>query len=116
MKKFLFIILAAVVGGLAALGGAQILGLNEQVKYVEVQPQPTTNYANFAEPSTTVNVNPAPSAGFATAAEKALPAVVHIKASKQAGGGGSRGGFEVAVPISDAEPQTVMDSQSSDAA
>jgi Do/DeqQ family serine protease len=94
MKKFLFIILAAVVGGLAALGGAQILGLNEQVKYVEVQPQPTTNYANFAEPSTTVNVNPAPTAGFATAAEKALPAVVHIKASKQAGsGGGSRGGF-----------------------
>lgn len=94
MKKFLFIILAAVVGGLAALGGAQILGLNEQVKYVEVQPQPTTNYANFAEPSTTVNVNPAPTAGFATAAEKALPAVVHIKASKQAGGGGSRGGFD----------------------
>jgi Do/DeqQ family serine protease len=93
MKKFLFIILAAVVGGLAALGGAQYLGLNEQVKYVEVQSQPTTNYANFAEPSTTVNVNPAPSAGFATAAEKSLPAVVHIKASKQASASG-RGGFD----------------------
>lgn len=92
MKKYLFIILAAVVGGLAALGGAQFLGLNEQVKYVEVQPQPSSNYANFAEPSTTVNVNPAPTAGFATAAEKALPAVVHIKASKQAAVG--RGGFD----------------------
>ncbi|MFT6000051.1 MAG: serine protease Do [Neolewinella sp.] len=94
MKNFLFIILAAVVGGLVALGGAQYLGLNEQVKYVEVAPQPTTNYANFAEPSTTVNVNPAPISGFATAAEKALPAVVHIKASKKAGGGSVRGGFD----------------------
>ena len=84
MKNFFYIVLAAVVGGLAALGGAQYLGLNEQVKYVEVEVPPASSYANFAEPSTTVNVNPAPSSGFATAAEKALPAVVHIKASKQA--------------------------------
>jgi serine protease Do len=86
MKKFLFIVLAAVVGGLAALGGAQFFGWNEQVKYVEVAPKPATNYANFADPATTVNVNPAPTEGFSVAAEKAVPAVVHIKASKQASG------------------------------
>ncbi|MEM9928860.1 MAG: trypsin-like peptidase domain-containing protein [Bacteroidota bacterium] len=84
MKNFLFILMAAVVGGLAALGGAHYLGLNEQVKYVEVSAQPAPNFANFAEPSKTVNVNPAPTSGFATAAEKTLPAVVHIKASKAA--------------------------------
>lgn len=84
MKKYLFIVLAAMIGGLAALGGAQYLGLlGQSVKYVEVENQPSANYANFAEPSKTVNVNAAPSEGFALAAEKALPAVVHIKASKQ---------------------------------
>jgi len=95
MKNVLLILLAAIVGGFAALGGAQYLGLNQETKYVEVQAPPVTNYAEFAEPSTTVNVNPAPSAGFATAAEKALPAVVHIKASKQASGYGGRGGQDV---------------------
>jgi Do/DeqQ family serine protease len=95
MKNFLLILLAAVVGGFAALGGAQYLGLNQETKYVEVQAPPATNYAEFAKPSSTVNVNPAPSAGFATAAEKALPAVVHIKASKQASGYGGRGGQNV---------------------
>jgi len=96
MKNFLFIILAAIIGGLAALGGAQYLGLNQQTKYVEVAAAQATNYANFAEPSNTVNVNPAPSAGFATAADKALPAVVHIKASKQAAGfsGGGPGNID----------------------
>ena len=69
MKNFLLILLAAVVGGFAALGGAQFLGLNQETKYVEVQAPLATNYAEFAEPSKTVNVNPAPSAGFATAAE-----------------------------------------------
>ncbi|SEQ74454.1 Do family serine endopeptidase [Neolewinella agarilytica] len=86
MKKLLFIVLAAVVGGLAALGGAQLFGWNQQVKYVEVAGQPAVEYANFADPATTTNVNPAPTTGFATAADKALPAVVHIKASKQASG------------------------------
>lgn len=85
MKKSLFIVLAAVLGGLAALGGAHYLGWhNQPVKYVEVAPQPATKYANFAEKANPDNVTPAPSVGFATAADKALPAVVHIKASKQA--------------------------------
>ena len=95
MKNILLILVAAVVGGFAALGGAKYLGLNQETKYVEVQAPQATNYANFAEPSTTVNVNPAPSAGFATAADKALPAVVHIKASKQASGFGGRGGQQI---------------------
>lgn len=95
MKNFLLILLAAIVGGFVALGGAQYLGLNQETKYVEVEAPPATNYAEFAEPSSTVNVNPAPSAGFATAAEKALPAVVHIKASKQASRYGGRGGQDI---------------------
>ena len=96
MKNFLFIVLAALVGGLAALGGAQYLGLLDQpVKYVELENRPASNYTNFAESANTVNVNPAPTAGFATAADKALPAVVHIKASKQAGAGGSGNPFGV---------------------
>ena len=95
MKKILFIVLAAVLGGLAALGGAQYLGWhNQPVKYVEVAPQPATKYANFAETANTTNVNPAPSTGFATAAEKALPAVVYIKASKQARAGGNGMGID----------------------
>lgn len=92
MKNFLLILVAAVVGGFAALGGAQYLGLNQETKYVEVEAPPATNYANFAEPSSTVNVNPAPTSGFSVAADKALPAVVHIKASKQASSFGGRGG------------------------
>lgn len=95
MKKILFIVLAAVVGGLAALGGAQYLGWhNQPVKYVEVAPQPTTKYTNFAETANPDNLTPAPSVGFATAAEKALPAVVHIKASKQATRGGNGMGID----------------------
>lgn len=95
MKKTLFIVMVAVLGGLAALGGAQYLGLlNQPVKYVEVAPQPSTKYANFAETANTTNVTPAPTLGFATAAEKALPAVVHIKASKQARAGGNGMGID----------------------
>lgn len=84
MKNLLLLLAAAVLGGLAAIGGAQYLGLNQTTKYVEIEGPAATNYANFAEPSTTVNVNPAPTEGFTTAADKALPAVVHIKASKVA--------------------------------
>ncbi|MBC6993814.1 Do family serine endopeptidase [Neolewinella lacunae] len=91
MKKLLFIVLAAVVGGLAALGGAHFLGLNQQVKYVQVSAPPASNFANFADPST---APPVPTTGFATAAEKALPAVVHIKASKPGGQSGLPFGIE----------------------
>lgn len=91
MKKYLFILLVALAGGIAALGGAQYLGLLDQpVKYVEVEGQPSANFARFAEPSPNDKVTVSPADGFAVAAEKALPAVVHIKASKQADG--ARGG------------------------
>lgn len=86
MKKILFIVFAAVLGGLAALTGAQYLGFGEQVKYVEVPGQVTPTLTNFAETSTTTKVVPAPTEGFVTAAERSLPAVVHIKASKSASG------------------------------
>ena len=88
MKKLLLIVLVAVLGGLVALGGANYLGWG-QTKYVEVGSTPTslTRFANA--PSN--RVVPAPTEGFVTAADRALPAVVHIKASKPAGRGG-RGG------------------------
>ncbi len=93
MKKIVFILLAAIAGGLAALGGAKVLGWNESVKYVEVQERPATNFTRFAGPSTAADSNnaPVPATGFSVAADKALPAVVHIKASKPAGSGRERG-------------------------
>ena len=96
MKNFLFILLAAILGGLAALGGAKYLGLDEKVRYVEVEQAPRTNLTKFAEtaPERDLNVTAAPSEGFSVAARKALPAVVHIKASKPAGRGG-RGGRQI---------------------
>ncbi|NJC27787.1 trypsin-like peptidase domain-containing protein [Neolewinella antarctica] len=90
MKKILFILLAAIVGGLAALGGAQFLGLNQTVKYVDVPANQKTNFARYADTSTSTGAV-APNAGFSVAAEKTLPAVVHIKASKRATAGRSGG-------------------------
>ncbi|OAV42924.1 trypsin-like peptidase domain-containing protein [Lewinella sp. 4G2] len=94
MKKLLFVVLAAIVGGLAALGGAQYFGWNQSVKYVELESKPATNFARYADPSgNSGTVAPAPAAGFSVAAEKTLPAVVHIKASKKASG--SRGEMQI---------------------
>ena len=91
MKNLLFVLFAAILGGLAAISGAKYLNLFQETKYVEVASQPASSYTNFAEDAKTVNVNPVPTEGFATAAERALPAVVHIKASKSAPAG--RGGM-----------------------
>lgn len=95
MKKLLFIVLAAIVGGLAALGGAQFLGLNQTVKYVDVPGKPATNFARFADPDVSSANEVAPAAGFSVAADKALPAVVHIKASKQVTGRRGGGGYDL---------------------
>ena len=83
MKKLILIVFVAVLGGLIALGGANYLGWGD-TRYVKVSDTPTslTNFANVA-PST--RVVPAPSDGFVVAADRALPAVVHIKASKPMG-------------------------------
>ncbi|WP_116127736.1 trypsin-like peptidase domain-containing protein [Lewinella sp. IMCC34183] len=80
MKRFLLIVFVAVLGGLIALGGANFLGWGN-TKYVEVANTPSslTNFANVA-PGT--RVVPAPTDGFVIAADRALPAVVHIKAGK----------------------------------
>ena len=102
MKKILLFMLVAIVGGLAALGGARYLGLTDQkVKYVEVPARQPAAYANFTDPASRPSV--VPSEGFVTAADKALPAVVHIKASKPAGvaGRGGRGGMPFGIDPDD---------------
>ena len=88
MKKLFVIVLVAVLGGLIALGGANYMGWGD-TKYVEVGERPSsfTNYANTPN----ARVSAAPTEGFVVAAEAALPAVVHIKASKPAGRSGQRG-------------------------
>ncbi|NJB86865.1 Do/DeqQ family serine protease [Lewinella marina] len=82
MKKFLLIVFVAVLGGLIALGGANYLGWGD-TRYVEVANTPTSLTSFSTAPGT--RVVPAPTDGFVIAAERALPAVVHIKASKPAG-------------------------------
>lgn len=91
MKKFFFLILSIIVGIVVGAGTADYFGFNKTVKYVEVPGQPSTNFAKYADPTTTESREVAPAAGFAVAAEKALPAVVHIKASKQTSSRGQRG-------------------------
>ncbi|CAH0998730.1 hypothetical protein LEM8419_00076 [Neolewinella maritima] len=89
MKKLLIIVLVAILGGMVALGGANYLGWG-QTKYVEVNGTPTTTLARFSNAPET-RVVPAPTEGFVIAADRALPAVVHIKASKPAGRNGGGG-------------------------
>ena len=86
MKRIFVFLLVAVLGGLVALGGAQLLGLNKEVRYVEREAQPSAQYARFADPARTAAPRPVPQEGFTTAAERALPGVVHIKASKRSNG------------------------------
>ncbi|MEL6355825.1 MAG: trypsin-like peptidase domain-containing protein, partial [Bacteroidota bacterium] len=80
MNRFFGIIFAAVLGGAIALGGAHYLGYGQQVKVVQPENTPTVQFSNYnADPA-----NTAPESGFSVAADKALPAVVHIKAAKRA--------------------------------
>lgn len=92
MKKFLLIVFVAVLGGLIALGGANYLGWGD-TRYVEVADTPTSLTSFSTAPGT--RVMPAPTDGFVIAAERALPAVVHIKASKPAGRGGGQVPFGI---------------------
>ena len=100
MKKFLLIVFVAVLGGLIALGGANYLGWGD-TRYVEVggTPSSLTNFTNA--PNT--RVVPAPTDGFVVAADRALPAVVHIKASKPAGNGGMQ------TPFGQIDPDQIPD-------
>lgn len=79
MKKFMVYVIAAVLGGAISLGGAKMLGFD--------QSSPTLVSAK-ATPTAFVNMSPGVNAGqpgamvdFTYAAEKTLPAVVHIQVS-----------------------------------
>ena len=80
MKKFLLIVFVAVLGGLIALGGARYMGWGD-TRFVTVADKPAS-FTNFANAPNS-RVVPAPTEGFVVAAERSLPAVVHIKATKQ---------------------------------
>ncbi|MGB3799950.1 MAG: trypsin-like peptidase domain-containing protein [Lewinella sp.] len=101
MKKFLLIVFVAVLGGLIALSGANFLGWGN-TRYVEVANTPTS-FTNFANAPNT-RVVPAPSDGFVVAADRALPAVVHIKASKSMGSRGT-----VQTPFGNVDPDQIPD-------
>ncbi|PPK87780.1 Do/DeqQ family serine protease [Neolewinella xylanilytica] len=101
MKKFLLIVFVAVLGGLIALGGANYLGWGD-TRYVEVAGTPSS-FTNFANAPST-RVVPAPTDGFVVAAERALPAVVHIKASKSVSSGG-----RMQTPFGDIDPDQLPD-------
>ncbi len=88
MKKLVVVVLVAILGGLIALGGANYLGWG-QTKYVRVDGTPAS-FTNFADVAPGTRVAPAPSEGFVLAAERSLPAVVHIKAGKRADGNSGR--------------------------
>ncbi len=90
MKKLLLVVLVAVLGGLIALGGANYLGWG-QTKYIKVDGTPAS-YTDFVDVAPGTRVVPAPIEGFVVAAERSLPAVVHIKASKRAEGYAGGGG------------------------
>lgn len=85
MKHIASLIFAGIVGGLITLGGFQLLApQNATVQ----QPLPVQNYAQFTKGYTTHNnINIPPRAAnvpfdFIKAAEKAMPAVVHITAKQ----------------------------------
>ncbi|MEM9835852.1 MAG: Do family serine endopeptidase [Bacteroidota bacterium] len=88
MNKYFGIILAAIIGGSFALGGAYFLGLGQQVKVIETQVEVEKPIAQFSKFDAEKADDLVPATGFAVAAEKTLPAVVHIKAAKRADAGG----------------------------
>ncbi|PHN01198.1 Do family serine endopeptidase [Flavilitoribacter nigricans] len=79
MKKYLYLLFVAVLGGAIALGGAKLLQ-EEDLGRFDDNPVTTAKFTNYTSPSYTTAV---PSEGFTTAAERVLPVVVHIRASKQ---------------------------------
>lgn len=81
MNKLFGIFLAALLGAALALGGAYYFGFGQRVKLIESEARPATQLSNYtpAAPGTVV-----PETGFAVAAEKTLPAVVHIKSARRA--------------------------------
>ncbi len=86
MKKYLLFVAIAFSGGLAALGGARLLGWNHASVQWSNEKTPQTHFANYTPGSGSAPMV----ADFTFAAEKSLPVVVHIASSmrvKQRGGG-----------------------------
>ncbi len=79
MKKYLYLLFVAVLGGAIALGGAKLLEEDDLSRF-DTNQVTTAKFTNYTSPNYTAAV---PEAGFTVAAEKVLPVVVHIRASKK---------------------------------
>lgn len=77
MKKYLYLLFVAVLGGAIALGGAKLLETNDYSRY-DTNPVTTAKFTNYTPPN---NSDAVPMEGFTVAAEEVLPVVVHIKAT-----------------------------------
>ncbi|MCB9081351.1 MAG: Do family serine endopeptidase [Lewinellaceae bacterium] len=84
MKKFGHLILAAVLGAALALGGAQLINRNQPLVLQTAGNAAATHFTNLAGGN-----NAFPAEGFSATAERALPSVVHIRASSRVRGGNS---------------------------
>jgi serine protease Do len=81
MKRLTVIVVSAMLGGLAVLGGAHWLGWPGADTVSTPADTPAVQFANYT-PSSKAGSALSPE-GFTVAAEKAVPAVVHIKAAKR---------------------------------
>lgn len=77
MKKYLYLLFVAILGGAIALGGAKLLEDNDYGRY-DTNPVTTAKFTNYTPSNYT---NAVPQDGFTASAEKVLPTVVHIKAT-----------------------------------
>lgn len=79
MKKLLYLVIAAIFGGVVTLGGAYLLGFTASTTFPAGYAPPKPTFTNYS-PSSTDRV---PTEGFTLAAQRALPAVVHIQATQR---------------------------------
>lgn len=75
MKKISSIVLASLLGAILALGGARLFGLQNTVVVKSTSPEVKAKFARLDNYENTTMVD------FTVAADKTLPAVVHIHAS-----------------------------------
>ncbi|MGB3547635.1 MAG: Do family serine endopeptidase [Saprospiraceae bacterium] len=80
MKQVAIIVLAALIGGFTALGTARYFNLFTTAAHVRSEVPAAVQFTNATAAATSA----APVEGFTLAAERAVPAVVHIKAAKRA--------------------------------
>lgn len=84
MRKYLYLLFVAVLGGAIALGGAKLLEEDNSNQY-DTNPVTTAKFTNYTTPNYTDAV---PAEGFTVAAEKVLPTVVHIRATTRVANNG----------------------------